>query len=395
MSQNGKIPSYRLHRTSGRAVVTLNGRDIYLGSHGTAQSRDKYDRLIRRWLENDRQPLDRAESAPPHELLMAQLILKYWEHAKREYCRDGRPTAEQYAIKSALRPVHQLYGHLPASAFGPLALKAVREEFIQAGMVRKTINSQVARVRRTIAWAVENEMLEGNQLHALQAVKGLRRRSGIVPEGRKVKPVPDEDVEATLPFLPPTIVSMVRVQRLSGMRGAELVAMRASDIDQSQRPWRYTPESHKTDRHGHSLTVLLGPKARAILARCLAGREPDEYLFSPARSEKARNARRKLCRKSPLTPSQKARKPKANRNRPFRDHYDTNSYRKAILRACAKAGVSAWTPHRLRHSFGTQIRRIAGAEAARTVLGHACLDQTEIYAERDTASASRIIERVG
>ena len=26
-----KVPSYRLHKATGQAVVTLNGRDIYLG----------------------------------------------------------------------------------------------------------------------------------------------------------------------------------------------------------------------------------------------------------------------------------------------------------------------------------------------------------------------------
>ena len=33
-----RTPSYRLHRPTGRAVVTLNGRDLYLGRHGTTGS---------------------------------------------------------------------------------------------------------------------------------------------------------------------------------------------------------------------------------------------------------------------------------------------------------------------------------------------------------------------
>jgi hypothetical protein len=31
-----KTPSYRLHKGSGQAVVTLSGKDIYLGVHGSA-----------------------------------------------------------------------------------------------------------------------------------------------------------------------------------------------------------------------------------------------------------------------------------------------------------------------------------------------------------------------
>ena len=45
-----KPPSYRHHRASGQAVVTLSGRDIYLGPHGTKFSRDNYDRVVGEWL---------------------------------------------------------------------------------------------------------------------------------------------------------------------------------------------------------------------------------------------------------------------------------------------------------------------------------------------------------
>jgi hypothetical protein len=32
-----KTPSYRLHKGSGQAVVTLSGKDIYLGVHGSEE----------------------------------------------------------------------------------------------------------------------------------------------------------------------------------------------------------------------------------------------------------------------------------------------------------------------------------------------------------------------
>ena len=45
------IPTYRKHRASGQAVVSLNGRDFYLGPHGTRASKLEYDRLIGEWLQ--------------------------------------------------------------------------------------------------------------------------------------------------------------------------------------------------------------------------------------------------------------------------------------------------------------------------------------------------------
>ena len=33
------VPKYRKHRASGQAIVTIHGRDHYLGPHGTKASR--------------------------------------------------------------------------------------------------------------------------------------------------------------------------------------------------------------------------------------------------------------------------------------------------------------------------------------------------------------------
>ena len=48
------VPRYRKHRTSGQAVVELNGKTIYLGPHGTKASKVEYDRIIAEWLAHDR-----------------------------------------------------------------------------------------------------------------------------------------------------------------------------------------------------------------------------------------------------------------------------------------------------------------------------------------------------
>ncbi len=47
-----RVPSDRRHKPSGQAVVTLNGRDSYLGKCNTQASRIESDRLIGEWLAN-------------------------------------------------------------------------------------------------------------------------------------------------------------------------------------------------------------------------------------------------------------------------------------------------------------------------------------------------------
>ena len=44
--QPGGVPSYRLHKPTGRAVVTIDGRDHYLGKHGTPESLRHYRVLM-------------------------------------------------------------------------------------------------------------------------------------------------------------------------------------------------------------------------------------------------------------------------------------------------------------------------------------------------------------
>jgi hypothetical protein len=42
--RNLSPPSYCLHKASGRAVVRIDGRDRYLGPHGSPESHAEYER---------------------------------------------------------------------------------------------------------------------------------------------------------------------------------------------------------------------------------------------------------------------------------------------------------------------------------------------------------------
>ncbi len=45
-----RIPSYRRHKPSGQAVVTLGGRDVYLGPWRSPDSKRQYRRRIAEYL---------------------------------------------------------------------------------------------------------------------------------------------------------------------------------------------------------------------------------------------------------------------------------------------------------------------------------------------------------
>jgi hypothetical protein len=110
---------------SGQAVVTLGGKDIYLGPHDTEASKVEYDRLIAEWLVHGRSISPDPEQAIPRTVL--EIIAAYVQHAQRYHVKDGAPTPEVGHVRIAMRPVRRLYGRTPAMACGPIALKVVRQ----------------------------------------------------------------------------------------------------------------------------------------------------------------------------------------------------------------------------------------------------------------------------
>ena len=55
MLKNRRVPKYRRHKPTGQAVVTLSGKDHYLGKWNTAASKAEYDRLIGEWVTSQTQ----------------------------------------------------------------------------------------------------------------------------------------------------------------------------------------------------------------------------------------------------------------------------------------------------------------------------------------------------
>lgn len=201
------LPSYRLHRATGRAMVTINGQDIYLGKHNTKASLHEYDRVIAEYLASGRRHSSDINKKPA---TINQLILAYWKHSKGYYVKNGKPTSELAAVKTVLRPVRRLYGNQPPSDFGPLALKAIRETWIRAGHTRGTINKNIRRIVRAFKWAASEEMIPVEIHQALATVEGLKRGRSQARESAPIRPIAVVTVAATLEFLCPIVKDMVR-----------------------------------------------------------------------------------------------------------------------------------------------------------------------------------------
>jgi integrase len=416
------FPRYSKHRASGQAVVRLSGEDFYLGPHGTQASKLEYDRQIAEWLARGRRP---RASAGHSDLTVVELLADYKQHAEIYYRKNGELTSEVKQVVLACKVVIRLYGRELADDFGPLKLQAVQHAMIRAGWSRKNINKQVGRVVRIFKWAVSKEMVRPDLEHSLRTVAGLQQGRSEAKESVPVLPVADSLVNATLDHVSPIVADMVRLQRLTGCRPEELCLLRPCDVDTSVAVWAYRPESHKTAHHSRERVIFIGPKGQDVLRPYLL-REKSSYCFCPAEGERKRRLAASEKRQTPLSCGNV---PGSNRRRrPAKapgDRYTSDSYRRAIHRACdlafgmpgelrkATNGETSqakaerlklakqwrdkyrWSPNQLRHSAATEIRKRFGLEAAQVTLGHAAADVTQVYAERDMERAAQVMAAVG
>jgi integrase len=414
MSERNHIPTYRKHKQSGQAVVTLTDglggrRDVLLGKYGTTESRTEYARIIAEWEAAGRR---RPATDRSCDITIAELIGRYWPWVKSYYRRpDGSETQEVSGILYALRPLNHLFGSTRATEFGPLALKVVRDLMIrgydhpkygqQPPLSRGVINQRVKRIRRMFRWGVEQEIIPATVLHALQAVRGLQRGRTEARETEPVRPVPRAVVEDTLPLLRPMQADMVRLQLETGMRPGELVIMRAIDIDMTGRVWLYRPHQHKTAHHGLGRTIPIGPKGQAIIRRYLIA-DTQATLFSPARNMEERHIAARLARKTKVQPSQQNRRKAKPRKKPGWC-YAVTTYARGIADALKRHNrnrpegerIPHWHPHQLRHLRALELKREAGLDVARAVLGHHTPCITEHYATLDIAAAAAVMAKIG
>lgn len=354
-----RTPKYCHHKGSDQAYVTLNGREHYLGKHGSPESREQYDRVILEWKRQN-------DVSGRYTLTVGQLTLLYLDHCQLHYRKNGEVTSEVSAIKIALRHLNNLFRNTPASEFSPKKLKAVRDEMIRAQYVRTSINRHVGRIRRMIRWGISDELIPVEILTALETVSGLRAGRSDAQESEPVLPVPEPFIEAIQHFVSRPVWGMIRFQLATGARPGEARILRGSNLNMTGNIWEYTPNSHKTEHHGKGRIIFIGPAGQILLRQFLKS-DLQAYLFSP---QDVRAGGAGPC-------------------------YSKCSYGQAIAKACAKASVPKWGPNRLRHNFATRSRREFGIEATRTVLGHASAVTSELYAEKDYEVARSVVAKIG
>jgi integrase len=260
---------------------------------------------------------------------------------------------------------------------------------------RKHINKQIVRLIAMFKWGAKKEICAAGVHSQLATLGGLKKGRTPARETLGVSYVQDEIVDRTLPYLSEIVADMVRLQRLTGARPGEVCSLRPGDIDRSDDVWHYWPHGHKTEHLEKDRIVMIGPQAQQVLVPYLT-RDEQSYCFSPAESMEKLRQQREAQRKTPTTHgNRRGTNRLSDPKKTPASRYTTDSFRRAIQRACKKARVSMWHPNQLRHTAATEIRKRFGLEAAQVICGHQTANVTQVYAERDLKLARQVASEIG
>jgi integrase len=301
-----------------------------------------------------------------------------------EYKQDKISATQWDNYKNLVDIVLTQYSGLPAHEFSPNKLRTLRVEFVKRGYVRQQCNKRAGHVRSIFKWGVSHELIAADIWNALRSLEYIKKGETIAPEGKKRRAIPLEHIERTLAELSPTLAAMARIHLATAARPSEICLMRIEDIDRANPDlWIYRLDAHKTDWQENDCgkVIYLAKPEITILTPVIKDRT-DGYVFRPQDAIAENRAKKwEQAKSQKKTPSrqkrdaERAKEPKVE----FNECYDAAVYRRAIERACVKAGVPHWFPYSLRHTGVTNVGLEHGIEAAQHIAGHRDLRTTLGY----------------
>lgn len=372
MARRAAWPPRIFNHPCGQERVTIRGKAYYLGPIGSVSAKEKYLELVKRCEEAglDKPPPKLAKKSRSHALTVAEVVELHAKDARVRYDPVGKEAAQ---FDYACAPLLKVCPALPANRFGTTHLEAVRDEMIRRGWNRRVINRRIIRVRTLFRWAE----LKGHVPPGVWA--GLRALPPLPKNDRRVKKSPEDrkppewvDFAKACRFMSPTVRDMLLVQLFAGTRPEETRTMLVGELERPAEggDWIYRPEQHKNAWREHGRAVVIGPRARKVLAKYLEGKKkkPTDYVFISG-YDKGGLAR---C-------------------------YTDCSYPRAVARACERTGVPPFSPYDLRHLAKRRATRAGGLEEARALLGHRSVTTTahEYDAGVDLDLAAKAARKVG
>jgi integrase len=380
---------YRQKRRNGQdtAFTRIDGRRVHLGVYGSPEAEKEYRRVVAEYNTGFIVPKQTGTNVSVAELVLRFLKERKTKVSPLQWDFERRPAAVLVG----------LYGDTEAVAFDINCLRTVRNEFIKKRYVRQKVNWRIQIIQRIFRWGSSYKIVPASVWHELKSLAPITKGEYGLRESKERQTVSLADVEKTLAELCPVKRAMVVVHLANAARPTEICEVRIENIDRIREDfWAIKLNHHKTDYLENAepkILYLAKPEIDVLLP--LIGDRTEGYIFRPIdsiRYEKQRRANEAVQRKK--QPSRAARDTKRAENpkQKFAECYDFNAYRKAVYRACDRAGVARWFPYQLRHTGITLIGLEHGISAAQYTAGHKDSRMTEKYFHGGNEIARRVAE---
>jgi integrase len=365
---------------NGTLACYANGKDHYFGPFGSTEAEQAYQRFIVQFSSSGTTTQTSSILLHVYKLFAASGDAPKTTNKRKELAGIVLHFGEL-----AQRPLESISPHEWKEFFRAKSCDCVNGVPRYA---KTTLQRWFTFVKRLYSFAVENRVITGDMAAPVLAVKRLPIDSARRSED--VKPVPREDVLATLPHLTPTVAAMVRLQLLTGMRPSEVFEMTGAEIvrtgtvtisgmtRQLGELWAYVHREHKTAHHGHARVILLNKECQEILAPRL-DRDKKQPLFTPEESVAESFKLGKLTYERGRVGA-----------RPLNAKWIGSSYAQAIERAAKRAGVPHWTPYQIRHLVASEVQAKYGLDYARAMLGQKSFSMAAHYADWDFTKAQQV-----
>jgi len=204
--------------------------------------------------------------------------------------RDYEVNCKKSNVAGIWKHLQPVFGKCLAREFDPERVQRYIVDRQKTGAANGTVNHELAVLKRMASLALQHLNTDDEKLigaltrwSKIRKLKVRNVRSGFLK---------DEHYEA---FARETAAiglwfrAMFEVAYRYGWRKGELVNMKVNQIDLSERTFELRAGETKNDKGRH---VPMTDKVFELLQRCVAGKGPDDYVFTrqPGRGRKARGA---------------------------------------------------------------------------------------------------------
>lgn len=129
------------------------------------------------------------------DLSVAEGILAYVKHLGKF---GPQQSSAVITSKSALKAVRRIYGREDLANFGPVALQASQQAWVEEGITRGGVNRRTSFVKRWAKWLVSQELVGPEFYQRLITVEGLRLGRTTAPDNPPTKPADPTDLQKAI-----------------------------------------------------------------------------------------------------------------------------------------------------------------------------------------------------